>query len=404
MRRYRDFRTLRRASEWPPIHLGGLVLILTALGAAMIGLSVMWDPPRRQVGTDVYTIPPGTAARVARGEDVADVLPQRVTTSIGHQLVVVNRDVEAHAFGPFILAPGQQWARQFAIPGNYEMTCTIYPDAGFTVAVADDPPSRPQRYHRRPTTNTAYWAMLSMWLLFTALTVGLQLAAAVARAGSPAEEEMAAEFARLSQILRAVVPTMAVLAATALVASLSRAVPWRVALSGTASLDAWFAAAWTIVAALAIYRFVPVTPTPSSWTLSMTSFVILWPATRVLSPAVSPLSMLLLLTGLGLLIVSFSRGIRSNAVGTVDQAVFSWLAAAGIAFVVAGVPLPPTGVAPRLVAGSLDLAIGLALIVALTRSAPRVDLARLGYAAAFAAGAMGAFQLALAAVGGVMGG
>lgn len=375
------------------VRTGRGAIALAVLGALTIATVALLDPPQRTNRDDVYTIPPGTGARVARGESVADVLPQRVDTTVGNQLIVLNRDVQDHAFGPFILAPGQRWARQFAVVGDYAMDCTIYPDAGFAVNVAPGPTPV-----GRPSLRLQQLLLIA-WLSVAAAVTGLHLAAAATLGGAPAETAFATRALALSRAARPFLPVLAILSAAALGVALARVVPWRSALTGTASLDAWFAAVWTLVAAWGMRRFLPSAPAPSAWNLAMWSLVVLWPASRVLAPAVSPLSMLLVLTGTGLLGAAVV-GLR--AAESPSPAVVAWLAAAGIAFVVAGVPLPPTGVTPRLIAGSLDLAIGLALVVALTRTSPRIELARLGYAAALAAGAMGAFQLALAAVGGVM--
>jgi hypothetical protein len=370
---------------------------LAVLGAVAIAAAARLDPVRRATRDDVYTIPPGTAQRVARGESVADVLPQRVGTTVGNQLIVVNHDVQDHAFGPFILAPGQRWARRFAVVGDYAMDCTIYPDAGFTVHVEPGPTPA-----GGPTLRL-HQLFLIAWLSAAAVVAGMHLAAAATLGGAPSETAFAARMLSVSRAVRSFLPVLAVLSAVALGTALARIVPWRSALSGTASLDAWFAAVWTLVAVLVMRRLLPASTAPSAWNLSMWALVVLWPASRILVPAVSPLSMLLVLTGTGLLAaVVVGQRAAARAAESAPPSVFGWLAAAGIAFVVAGAPLPPTGITPRLVAGGLDLAIGLALIVALTRAAPRVELARLGYAAAFAAGAMGAFQMALAAVGGVM--
>ncbi|MCC7018388.1 MAG: hypothetical protein IT332_01450 [Ardenticatenales bacterium] len=373
-------------------------LAFAVVGAVAIAAAARLDPVRRATRDDVYTIPPGTAERVARGESVADVLPQRVGTTVGNRLIVVNHDVQDHAFGPFVLAPGQRWARQFAVVGDYAMDCTIYPDAGFNVHVEPGPTPA-----GGPTLRL-HQLFLMAWLFAAAAVAGMHLAAATTLDGAPAETAFAARMLSFSRAVRPFLPVLAVLSAVALGTALARLVPWRSALSGTASLDAWFAAVWTLAAVLVMRRLLPVSTKPSAWNLSMWALVVLWPASRILVPTVGPLSLLLVLTGTGLLAAAVVGQRTAGAAEGAPPSVVGWLAAAGIAFVVAGVPLPPTGITPRLVAGSFDLAIGLALVVALTRAAPRVELARLGYAAAFAAGAMGAFQLALAAVGGVMAG
>ncbi len=380
-------------------HAVWAALALAVLGALAITAAAWLDPPVRMTRDDLYTIPQGTAERVARGEDVADVMPQEISTSVGNRLTVVNNDVEDHAFGPFILAPGQSWARQFAVVGDYAMDCTIYPDAGFTVRVAPGPTPG------GGLTLRLQQLLLVAWLGSAAVLAGLHIMAAAMLGGAAAEASLAARMLGLSRSIRPFVPMLAVLSAAALGTALARVVPWRAALSGTASLDAWFAAVWTLIAAWGMRRFLRATPTPSAWNLAMWSLIVLWPASRVLVPAVSPLSMLLLLTGTGLL-AAVVIGLRATGSTTeiVPPTALRWLIAAGIAFVVAGAPLPPTGIGPRSIAGIVNLAIGLGLIITLTRAAPRVEFARLGFAAAIATGAMGAFHLALAVVGTVMAG
>ncbi len=378
-----------------------IALALALGGGLAIALAARIEPPRRAARDDLYTIPPGTAARVARGESVADVLPQHVTTAVGNQLIVVNRDVTDHAFGPFVLAPGQRWARQFAVSGDYAMDCTIYPDAGFTVSVTPGP---------TPAGGPTLWlhqALLAAWLVATAAVVGLQLAAAAALDGAPGEAALAARALTAARAARPSLVVLGALAAAALVTALARVVPWRAAASGTASIDAWFAVAWTAVAVAVLHRLTRPSRPASAWNLALWSLIVVWPATRLLAPAVSPTSMLLLLTGTGLLaavVVGQLTAGRAIDAAAGAPATLAWLAAAGVALAIAGVPLPPSGIGPRLAAGVADLAAGVALVAALTRRPPRPNAAWLALGAAVAAGALGAFQLAMAAVGGVMGG
>lgn len=380
---------------------------LFVVGALAIALAVRADPPTRSARRDVYTIPPGTALRVEQGLSVADVLPPVISTEVGNELVVINHDVASHAFGPFVLAPGQQWARQFAVMGDYAMTCTIYPNAGFTVAVASGPDLR------TGLTLRLQQVLQLAWLALTALIVGSHLAGAVTLGGTPGE---AALGARLVATARAVGPTalaLAVLAAAACGAALSRVVPWRSALTGTASLDAWFGAVWTIAAVLVARRHVRTDPLPSGWSLFMWALVIIWPASRALAPAVSPTAVLLLLAGAGLLAAvvialrqvggADATGLSAGGPNGGTTMLLAGLMACGLVLVVAGVPISGINVPARIALGVTDLALGLVLVGALPRWLARpVELRRLVYGVALVAGATGAMHLALAAVGGVM--
>ncbi len=151
------------ASRSGPIRLAPLfVALLLSL------LAARYDPPRPGAGEDVYTIPPGTADRARAGQRVDDVLPLRVDTRVGRGLVVVNQDVEAHAFGPFRLEPGQRWSRRFARAGDVSLDCSVYPNTEFTISVAPaDGPAGP-----------AAW-LLRAW----ALAWSLLVAACAARLG-----------------------------------------------------------------------------------------------------------------------------------------------------------------------------------------------------------------------------
>lgn len=141
---------------------------LALAGAAIaVGIALASEAPRRPGAPQTYVIPPGTGARVRAGEPVDDVLPQTIATGVGVALVVENHDVEDHAFGPFELAPGQSWRRQFASPGTYAFTCSIYPAAGFAIDVAPA--------ERQGAADAIRRAWLTAWAI-----AGAALAAAVA--------------------------------------------------------------------------------------------------------------------------------------------------------------------------------------------------------------------------------
>lgn len=113
------------------------------LGALLIPVLARLEPAHRSSAIQAFTIPAGTGARAARGLPVSDVLPQRLETRVGVTLEVRNEDEVRHAFGPFVLDPGQRWERQFASPGEVELDCSLYPLAGFTIDVAPAPAAPP---------------------------------------------------------------------------------------------------------------------------------------------------------------------------------------------------------------------------------------------------------------------
>lgn len=111
---------------------GTLALALLATGAA----SWWWlrpSPAERQL---VYSVPPGTAARLAAGEDVA-VLPQTIMLTLGRRdvLVIRNDDTEPVQIGPFKIAPGQRFEQQYYNRGTYDLICSIHRGEALRIVV-----------------------------------------------------------------------------------------------------------------------------------------------------------------------------------------------------------------------------------------------------------------------------
>ncbi len=247
--------------------------------AALLALPVVaWlDPPRRNAGSDVYTIPAGTAARVAAGDEAPDALPQRVVTRVGHALEVVNDDSVAHTFGPFVLAPGQRWVRRFAQPGKVRVACSVFPAADFVIQV--DPAEA-----RGGLSDTVRTAAVVVWAGLVAL-VAAGLGAAVlgtvaglgaatgpgsaaasrlaAGSGSAAGRRAAAGMdaamplgmvhrgLALARTASAALPGAAVVALASAVLAMSRVVPWPTALA-SGSARAWVldVVLWGVAAAV----------------------------------------------------------------------------------------------------------------------------------------------------------
>lgn len=141
-------------------RLAVLVPLVVALVVAAVVMVV--EPPHRTDQRTLYTIEPGTGAKVAAGLPIDEVLPPRLETRVGEALVVRNEDVTSHVFGPFVLAPGQSWSQRFAMDGEYEMVCSLYPNVDLVIDVdaASDPP-------RAAAVASRAWA--AAWVLAVAL-------------------------------------------------------------------------------------------------------------------------------------------------------------------------------------------------------------------------------------------
>jgi hypothetical protein len=101
-------------------------------GLAWAALAPLPAGPRELV----YTIPPGTAARQARGERVS-TLPSTVRLTLGVQdvLIIKNEDATEQRIGPALLAPGQSYRLPFRAPVEVPLMCSAHADGKFTIVV-----------------------------------------------------------------------------------------------------------------------------------------------------------------------------------------------------------------------------------------------------------------------------
>jgi hypothetical protein len=107
-------------------------LLVLALGSAVWWLSA-WRAEARRVE---FVVPPGTAARLAAGEEPA-ILPQTITLTLGLRdtLVIRNEDTQSVQIGPFKIEPGQQFVQRYYNPGTYDLVCSIHESEQLRVIV-----------------------------------------------------------------------------------------------------------------------------------------------------------------------------------------------------------------------------------------------------------------------------
>ncbi len=74
--------------------------------------------------THRYTIPAGTSARIAAGEQV-DVMPTKLVVHVGDSLVLRNNDSVTQQMGPLSVEAGSVLKMRFARRGTIEGTCTM---------------------------------------------------------------------------------------------------------------------------------------------------------------------------------------------------------------------------------------------------------------------------------------
>jgi hypothetical protein len=102
---------------------GALALLILALGGAAWWLSGPSETARQVI----YTVPPGTAARLAAGENV-EVLPPTISLTLNQHdiLIIRNDDTQPVQIGPFKIEPGQRFVQRYYNRGAYDLVCSIH--------------------------------------------------------------------------------------------------------------------------------------------------------------------------------------------------------------------------------------------------------------------------------------
>lgn len=104
-----------------------IVVLLVAIAMIAIGGSLLWQAMTNRQRQLVFEIPPGTAARLAAGEEV-NIFPSTIIIDLRQHdtLVIQNNDSAEVTIGPFRIVPGQQFVQRYWSPGVYELICSIH--------------------------------------------------------------------------------------------------------------------------------------------------------------------------------------------------------------------------------------------------------------------------------------
>lgn len=104
------------------------VIILLAT-IAMIGAGgfFLWQTTTDRQRQLIFEIPPGTAARIAAGEEV-NIFPSKIVIDLRQHdtLIIQNNDSEEVTIGPFRIVPGQRFIQRYWSPGVYELICSVH--------------------------------------------------------------------------------------------------------------------------------------------------------------------------------------------------------------------------------------------------------------------------------------
>jgi hypothetical protein len=99
----------------PPTRRSAFILAFSLAAIALVAIPVLVSQwVGRPAGVEhTYEIPPGTAARVAAGEQV-DVIPADLRLRPRDHLIVINHDDRRHQVGPITVEPGQRLERRLS--------------------------------------------------------------------------------------------------------------------------------------------------------------------------------------------------------------------------------------------------------------------------------------------------
>lgn len=115
----------------------GLSILLGMLSGVLlseISFYYLKSGETRAPQTILLTIPPGTAARVARGEADPSI-PSNLIFVMGDTLLVDNRDSATHTLGPLFIPSGASATMNLSAIQDYSFACSFTPSKyiGLTV-------------------------------------------------------------------------------------------------------------------------------------------------------------------------------------------------------------------------------------------------------------------------------
>ncbi len=106
------------------VRIGILLATIAIIAAAG---AFLWQSTANRQRQLVYEIPPGTAARLAAGEEV-NIFPSTIVIDLRYHdtLIIQNNDSAEVTIGPFRIVPGQRFVQRYWNPGTYELICSVH--------------------------------------------------------------------------------------------------------------------------------------------------------------------------------------------------------------------------------------------------------------------------------------
>ena len=114
-----------------------LVLFAAAAVAMVLGsLALSRVVGQPEPDEHLITIPAGTAALLASGQDV-DIIPTDLEFRLRDRLIVVNDDSASHQIGPFEIPSGDRLETRFAEAATVEGFCSLHASGRVTINVGE---------------------------------------------------------------------------------------------------------------------------------------------------------------------------------------------------------------------------------------------------------------------------
>lgn len=112
------------------------MVLLVAAGAAMVvgSLALSQIVGQAEPEEHVITIPAGTAAQLASGQDV-DIIPVDLDFRLRDHLTVINEDDADHQIGPYLVGPGERLETRFAEAATVEGFCSLHASGRITINI-----------------------------------------------------------------------------------------------------------------------------------------------------------------------------------------------------------------------------------------------------------------------------
>ncbi|WP_420438155.1 hypothetical protein [Candidatus Poriferisodalis sp.] len=124
-----------REVGWPNQRTLLLYLVGGLLIAAIpVAASRLVDQPDGEAYT--IDIPPGTAERLAAGEDV-EIVPDELDFKLRDLLIIVNRDSVKHTIGPFEVGPGETSEHTFGEAAAFNSYCSLHPAGSIRISIGE---------------------------------------------------------------------------------------------------------------------------------------------------------------------------------------------------------------------------------------------------------------------------